>query len=47
MAFPSNLRAASAGRFSMELTQHILTQSDCYKAGRTIVPKGIISSFSY
>ena len=26
----------------MELTQHILTQSDCYKAGRTIVPKGIM-----
>ncbi|MGN8968867.1 peptidoglycan recognition protein family protein [Intestinimonas sp. HCP28S3_D6] len=26
----------------MELTQHILTQSGCYKAGRTIVPKGIM-----
>lgn len=26
----------------MELTQHILTQSDCYKAGKTIVPKGIM-----
>lgn len=26
----------------MELTQHFLTESDCYKAGRTIVPKGIM-----
>lgn len=26
----------------MELTQHFLTQSDCYKTGRTIVPKGIM-----
>lgn len=26
----------------MEFTQRILTQSDCYKAGRTIVPKGIM-----
>ena len=26
----------------MELTKHILTQSACYQAGRTIVPKGIM-----
>lgn len=26
----------------MELTQHILTRSGCYRAGRTIVPKGIM-----
>lgn len=26
----------------MEMTQHFLTQNDCYKAGRTIVPKGIM-----
>ena len=26
----------------MQLTEHILTRNDCYKAGRTIVPKGIM-----
>ena len=26
----------------LELTQHFLTQSDCYKTGRTITPKGIM-----
>ena len=26
----------------MEITEHILTQNDCYKAGRTITPKGIM-----
>lgn len=26
----------------MDLTQHFLTQSDCYRAGRTIAPKGIM-----
>ena len=26
----------------MQLTEHILTNSDCYKAGRTITPKGIM-----
>lgn len=26
----------------MELTQHFLTQSDCYQTGRTILPKGIM-----
>ena len=26
----------------MEITQHILTRSDCYRAGRTIVPKGVM-----
>ena len=26
----------------MQITEHILTQNDCYKAGRTIVPKGIM-----
>lgn len=26
----------------MKITEHILTNNDCYKAGRTIVPKGIM-----
>ena len=26
----------------MEIREHILTNNDCYKAGRTIVPKGIM-----
>lgn len=26
----------------MELKEHILTKSDCWKAGRTIVPKGVM-----
>ena len=26
----------------MKLTQHFLTQNDCYRAGRTIVPRGIM-----
>lgn len=26
----------------MQLTEHILTNSDCYKAGRTITPRGIM-----
>lgn len=26
----------------MHITEHILTNSDCYKAGRTIKPKGIM-----
>ena len=26
----------------MEITEHILTNNDCYKAGKTIVPKGIM-----
>ena len=26
----------------MEVTQHFLTRSACYQAGRTIVPKGIM-----
>ena len=26
----------------MEITEHILTRNDCYKAGKTIVPKGIM-----
>ena len=26
----------------MKLTQHFLTQNDCYQAGRTIVPRGIM-----
>lgn len=26
----------------MEITEHILTQNECYKAGRTITPKGIM-----
>lgn len=26
----------------MQITEHILTHNDCYKAGRTIVPKGVM-----
>ena len=26
----------------MQITEHILTRNDCYKAGRTITPKGIM-----
>ena len=26
----------------MNLSQHLLTQNDCYKAGVTIAPKGIM-----
>ena len=26
----------------MKLTEHILTENDCWKAGRTIVPKGVM-----
>ena len=26
----------------LELTQQLLTENDCYKAGRHIVPKGVM-----